>query len=283
MANTAKTVFLLTLLTVILVGAGELLGGTGGAAAALVFAALLNLGAYWFSDKIVLAQYGAHEIAPGEAPRVERIVDGLVARAGLPRPRIFVIPERQPNAFATGRNPQHAAVAVTEGLLDLMNDDELAGVLAHELSHVRHRDILIGSIAATIAGAVSFLATMAKWGAIFGGFGGDRDRDGGGVLGLLAMAIVAPIAALLVQLAVSRSREYAADAGAAELTGNPVGLARALRRLQTASQRVPMDASPATAHMFIVSPLCGRSFASLFSTHPSIDDRVRRLVGEMPL
>ena len=283
MANTAKTVFLLTLLTVILVGAGELLGGTGGAAAALVFAALLNLGAYWFSDKIVLAQYGAHEIAPGEAPRVERIVDGLVARAGLPRPRIFVIPERQPNAFATGRNPQHAAVAVTEGLLDLMNDDELAGVLAHELSHVRHRDILIGSIAATIAGAVSFLATMARWGAIFGGFGGgDRDRDGG-VLGLLAMAIVAPIAAMLVQLAVSRSREYAADAGAAELTGNPVGLARALRRLETASRRVPMDASPATAHMFIVSPLCGRSFASLFSTHPSIDDRVRRLVGEMPL
>ena len=283
MANTAKTVFLLTLLTVILVGAGELLGGTGGAAAALVFAALLNLGAYWFSDKIVLAQYGAHEIAPGEAPRVERIVDGLVARAGLPRPRIFVVPERQPNAFATGRDPRHAAVAVTQGLLDLMNDDELAGVLAHELSHVRHRDILIGSIAATIAGAVSFLATMAKWGAIFGGFGGDRDRDGGGVLGRLAMAIVAPIAALLVQLAVSRSREYAADAGAAELTGNPVGLARALRRLQTASQRVPMDASPATAHMFIVSPLCGRSFASLFSTHPSIDDRVRRLVGEMPL
>ena len=283
MANTAKTVFLLTLLTVILVGAGELLGGTGGAAAALVFAALLNLGAYWFSDKIVLAQYGAHEIAPGEAPRVERIVDGLVARAGLPRPRIFVVPERQPNAFATGRNPQHAAVAVTQGLLDLMDDDELAGVLAHELSHVRHRDILIGSIAATIAGAVSFLATMARWGAIFGGFGGgDRDRDGG-VLGLLAMAIVAPIAAMLVQLAVSRSREYAADAGAAELTGNPVGLARALRRLQTASQRVPMDASPATAHMFIVSPLCGRSFASLFSTHPSIDDRVRRLVGEMPL
>ena len=283
MANTAKTVFLLTLLTVILVGAGELLGGTGGAAAALVFAALLNLGAYWFSDKIVLAQYGAHEIAPGEAPRVERIVDGLVARAGLPRPRIFVIPERQPNAFATGRNPQHAAVAVTQGLLDLMDDDELAGVLAHELSHVRHRDILIGSIAATIAGAVSFLATMARWGAIFGGFGGgDRDRDGG-VLGLLAMAIVAPIAAMLVQLAVSRSREYAADAGAAELTGNPVGLARALRRLETASRRVPMDASPATAHMFIVSPLCGRSFASLFSTHPSIDDRVRRLVGEMPL
>ena len=283
MANTAKTVFLLTLLTVILVGAGELLGGTGGAAAALVFAALLNLGAYWFSDKIVLAQYGAHEIAPGEAPRVERIVDGLVARAGLPRPRIFVVPERQPNAFATGRNPQHAAVAVTQGLLDLMDDDELAGVLAHELSHVRHRDILIGSIAATIAGAVSFLATMARWGAIFGGFGGgDRDRDGG-VLGLLAMAIVAPIAAMLVQLAVSRSREYAADAGAAELTGNPVGLARALRRLETASRRVPMDASPATAHMFIVSPLCGRSFASLFSTHPSIDDRVRRLVGEMPL
>ena len=283
MANTAKTAFLLTLLTVILVGAGQLLGGTGGAAAALALAALLNLGAYWFSDKIVLAQYGAHEIAPGEAPRVERIVDGLVARAGLPRPRIFVVPERQPNAFATGRNPQHAAVAVTQGLLDLMDDDELAGVLAHELSHVRHRDILIGSIAATIAGAVSFLATMARWGAIFGGFGGgDRDRDGG-VLGLLAMAIVAPIAAMLVQLAVSRSREYAADAGAAELTGNPVGLARALRRLETASRRVPMDASPATAHMFIVSPLCGRSFASLFSTHPSIDDRVRRLVGEMPL
>lgn len=280
MTNTLKTFFLLAVLTALLVFFGGLLGGRGGAVIALVFAAFMNFGAYWFSDKIVLWQYGARAIEPGQLPRVEAIVERLCAQANLPRPRLYLIPQDQPNAFATGRNPQHAALAVTEGIVKVMTDEELEGVLAHELSHVRHRDILIGSIAATLAGAITWIATMAKWGAIFGGFGGsDRDREGGGVLGLLAMAIVAPIAALMVQMAVSRSREYAADAGAADLTKNPYGLARALQRLGQLSGRIPMDASPATAHMFIVSPLSGGSLLGLFSTHPPLQERIRRLIG----
>jgi heat shock protein HtpX len=285
MTNTLKTVFLLALLSVLVVFAGGMLGGKTGAIVALGFAALLNLGAYWFSDKIVLAQYGARAVEPGQLPRLESIVDRLCARSGLPRPRIYVIPGPQPNAFATGRNPAHAAVAVTEGLLQAMPDEELEGVVAHELAHVRHRDILIGSIAATMAGAVAMLASIARWGAMFGGVGGgDRDREGGGgAIGFLVMAIVGPIAAMMVQMAVSRSREYAADAGAAEMTGNPYGLARALRRLGQLSGRIPMDASPATAHMFIVSPLSGGGLLSLFSTHPPLEERIRRLVGEAAL
>ncbi len=281
MTNTLKTFVLLAILTALLVLAGDVLGGQGGALIALVFAALMNLGAYWFSDKLVLMQYRAKLVEPGQLPRVEAVIERLCARANLPRPRLYVIPEEQPNAFATGRNPGHAAVAVTEGIVKAMTDEELEGVLAHELSHVRHRDILIGSVAATLAGAITWIATMAKWGAIFGGFGGgDRDREGGGgLIGFLALAIVAPIAALMVQMAVSRSREYAADAGAAELTHNPHGLARALQRLGQLSGRIPMDASPATAHMFIVSPLHGSALLNLFSTHPPLEKRIARLIG----
>ncbi len=280
MTNALKTTFLLAVLTALLVLIGGAFGGRSGMLIAFAFAALMNFGAYWFSDRMVLAQYRARELQPGELPRLDRIIDGLCGRAGLPRPRLFLIPEDQPNAFATGRNPAHAAVAVTEGILQLMTDEELEGVIAHELSHVRHRDILIGTVAATLAGAITMLASMARWGAMFGGFGGDRDREGGGgVLGLLVTAIFAPIAALLVQMAVSRSREYEADAGAAKMTGNPYGLARALKRLGEFTHRIPMDASPATAHMFIVSPLSGQSFATLFSTHPPLEERIKRLVG----
>jgi heat shock protein HtpX len=284
MTNTIKTFGLLAALSALLVLMGSWAGGRGGALMALVFAGVMNLGAYWFSDKVVLWQYRARLVEPGQLPRVEAIVERLCARANLPRPRIYVIPQDQPNAFATGRNPRHAAVAVTEGILSAMPDEELEGVLAHELSHVRHRDILIGAIAATLAGAITWLAYMVKWGAIFGGLGGDRDREGGGgALAALAMAIVAPIAAMLVQLAVSRSREYAADAAGAELAGNPYGLARALRRLGQLSGRIPMEASPATAHMFIVSPLSGGLFMNVFSTHPPLAERIRRLVGEAAL
>ncbi len=284
MTNTLKTLGLLAVLTSLLVFFGHLFGGRSGAVLAFGLALVMNFGAYWFSDRIVLMQYRARRIEPGEHPRIEGIVERLCARAGLPRPALFVIPEEQPNAFATGRNPSHAAVAVTEGILRLMTDEELEGVIAHELAHVKHRDILIGTVAATLAGAVTMLASMARFGAMFGGFGGDRDRDdGGNVIALLATAIFAPIAAMLVQMAVSRSREFAADAGAAAMTGNPYGLARALRRLGMASGRIPLDASPATAHMFIVNPLSGRSFASLFSTHPPLEARIERLVGKAAL
>jgi heat shock protein HtpX len=276
--NAMKTFGLLTVLTVLVVAAGQLLGGTRGAVIALIVAAVMNLGSYWFSDRLVLMRYRAREVPRGRMQRLDAIVDRLIARGGLPRPRLFVIPSPQPNAFATGRDPAHAAVAVTEGLLHAMNDDELEGVIAHELAHVKHRDILIGSIAATLAGAVMLLATMARWGAIFGGF--ERDRREGGLLGLLALAFVAPLAATLVQLAVSRSREFAADRGAAEMVGHPHGLASALRKLDQLAERVPMDASPASAHMFIVSPLRGRgSLLGWFSTHPPITARIERLLG----
>ncbi len=279
--NYLKTAALLGLLTGLIVLCGGALGGRSGAVIALVLAAVMNLGAYWFSDKIVLAMYHAQPVSPSEAPRLHAIVERLVARAGIPMPRIFVIPERSPNAFATGRNPQHAALAVTAGLLDMMTDDELEGVIGHELGHVRNRDILISSIAATIAGAITMLAQMARWGAIFGGFGGRDDREGGagGVLGLLFMAILAPIAAVLIQMAISRSREYAADATGAEFAGNPYGLAHALEKLGKASQRIPMDANPVTSHMFIVMPFSGRAMLNLFSTHPPIEERIRRLLG----
>jgi heat shock protein HtpX len=277
--NAMKTTLLLGALTGLMVAVGLALGGRSGAVLAFVLAAAMNLGAYWFSDRLVLARYRASEVDAGQAPELHRMVEGLCARAGLPKPRIFLIPQDSPNAFATGRNPSHAAVAVTAGLVRMMDREELEGVLAHELSHVRHRDILIGSIAATLAGAVSLLAAMARWGALLGGYGG-RDRDGGGgALTLLVTAIVAPIAALIIQMAVSRSREYAADRGAAEMTGNPHGLARALHKLGVASGRIPMEATPATSHLFIVSPLRGQSLASLFSTHPPLEERIRRLIG----
>lgn len=276
--NAMKTTLLLGALTGLMVAVGMALGGRSGAVLAFVLAAAMNLGAYWFSDRLVLARYRAAEVSPEQAPELHRIVEGLCARAGIPRPRLFVIPQESPNAFATGRNPENAAVAVTEGLMRMMDREELEGVIAHELSHVKHRDILIGSIAATLAGAVSLLAAMARWGALLGGFG-DRDRGGGGALSLLVTAIVAPVAALIIQMAVSRSREYAADQGAAAMTGNPFGLARALKKLGVASGRIPLASEPATSHLFIVSPLRGQSLAKLFSTHPPLEERIRRLTG----
>ena len=275
--NYIKTTLLLALLTGLIVMLGNYLGGQAGMVFALAFAAIMNFGSYWFSDKIVLAMYRARPVSPSEAPKLHAIVDGLVARAGLPKPRLYVLPQPAPNAFATGRNPKHAAVAVTTGLMQLMDDEEITGVIAHELAHVKNRDILIGSIAATIAGAITLLAFMARWGAIFGGYG-DRDR-GGGIIGLLAMSLVAPIAALVIQMAVSRSREYAADATGAQIAGSPFGLARALEKLGQYSKRIPMNASPATSHMFIVKPLSGAGLMKLFSTHPPVQERIRKLLG----
>jgi heat shock protein HtpX len=243
---------------------------------ALVMAGVMNLVSYWFSDRIVLAMYGAKEITEADHPEFYGLVRQLAERAGLPMPRVCIIPSDTPNAFATGRNPQHAAVAATSGILRMLSREELAGVMAHELSHVKHRDILISSIAATVAGAVTYLAHMAQWAAIFGGR--DRDGEGGGVFGMLVMAIVAPLAALLIQMAISRSREYEADRGGAEISGNPLYLANALRKLEAANRQLPMEeATPASAHMFIVNPLTGGGFMSLFSTHPPMQERVRRL------
>jgi len=277
--NYFKTALLLGLLTGLIVVCGRLLGGTTGMVIALGLAAVMNLVSYWFSDKIVLARYRAAPVEPAAAPRLHAIVDRLVARAGLPKPKLYVLPEAAPNAFATGRNPAHAAVAVTRGLLDQMSDEEIEGVLAHELAHVKNRDILIASVAATIAGAIAVLGSMARFGAIFGGGHTGRDERGGNVLELLVMAIVAPLAALIIQMAVSRSREYAADATGAQIAGSPYGLARALEKLDQASHRVPLDATPATSHMFIVMPLSGRGVLKLFSTHPPIPERIRRLLG----
>jgi len=276
--NYLRTALLLGLLTGLILVCGQLLGGQTGMLLALVFAAALNFGSYWFSDKIVLAMHRAKPVTAAEAPRLHAIVDGLVARAGLPKPALYVLPQQAPNAFATGRNPRHSAVAVTAGLLELMTDEEVQGVVAHELAHVKNRDILISSIAATLAGAITVLASLARWGAIFGGVGGRGDRDGG-IIGLLATAIFAPIAALLIQMAVSRSREYAADATGAEIAGQPHGLARALEKLGRYSQRIPLQTSPSASHLFIVAPLSGRGIKSLFSTHPPLEERIRRLLG----
>jgi heat shock protein HtpX len=270
---------LLTALTVLFIFIGQLLGGRQGMIIAFGFAVLMNFFSYWFSDKIVLAMYRAKPVTEAEAPRLVQMVRLLTQQSGLPMPKVYIIPGTSPNAFATGRNPSHAAVAVTEGILDLLSADELEGVLAHELAHVKNRDILTSSIAATVAGAISMLANMAYFGAMFGGYGGRNDRSGGGnAIGLLIMAIVAPIAALLIQMAISRSREYAADATGAKISGKPLSLANALRKLQSGVQRRPMgDANPATAHRFIVNPLSGRSFASLFATHPPMEERIARL------
>lgn len=278
--NTLKTALLLTSLTLLLLFIGDYFGGQNGLILAFIFAGVMNFVSYFFSDKIALAMYRAQPVTREQAPRLYQIVERLTGKAGLPMPKIYVIPTDSPNAFATGRNPQHASVAVTQGILGLLNDDEMEGVLAHELGHVRNRDILIGSVAATIAGAITFLARMGAWGAMFGGYGGrdDRDRGGGGFAALL-MLILAPIAAMLIQLAVSRSREYAADETGAHITGNPYALASALQKLDTYSRRVPMQATPSTAHLFIIQPLLGMNFASLFSTHPPTAKRIERLTG----
>ncbi|MBN2428053.1 MAG: zinc metalloprotease HtpX [Deltaproteobacteria bacterium] len=269
--NTVRTVLLMTLLTVVLVAAGGIFGGQTGALLALVFAGVMNLGSYWFSDKIVIKMYRGREITSGV---LHEVVSELCQRNNLTMPKVYIIPQSTPNAFATGRNPQHAVVAATEGILQILSREELMGVMAHEMSHVRHRDILIGSVAATIAGAVTYLAHMAQWAAIFG-IGGDDDDN---PVALIAMAILAPIAAVLVQTAVSRSREYEADKGGAKLCGNPHYLASALQKLEMANRQRPMPkASEATAHMFIVNPLSGKGVTSLFSTHPPVEERIRRL------
>jgi len=277
--NSIRTALLLGLMTGLVLVCGALIGGRTGVVVALGLAAAMNFGSYWFSDRIVLSMHRAQPVDARQAPRLHSIVERLVATARLPKPRLYVLPQQAPNAFATGRNPEHAAIAVTAGLLEAMDDEELEGVLAHELGHVANRDILISSIAATIAGAVSSLAFFARWGAIFGGVGGRDERGGGGLIGLLAMAIVAPIVAVILQMAVSRSREFGADATGARFAGQPYGLARALQKLDGINRRVPLRTSPATSHLFIVAPLTGGGLTSLFSTHPPIDERVRRLLG----
>jgi heat shock protein HtpX len=279
MGNTFKTAFLLTALTLLLMFLGRVFGGENGMLIALAIAVVMNFVSYFFSDKIALAMYRAQPVTREQLPRAYDVVERLTQKIGIPMPKIYVIPTESPNAFATGRNPQHASVAVTHGILGLLNDEEMEGVLAHELGHVRNRDILISSVAATIAGAIPMLASMGRWAMFFGGYGGDRDeRRGGGIAGLI-MLILAPIAATLIQLAVSRSREYQADATGAHFTGNPYALASALQKLDAYSRRVPMQATPSTAHLFIIQPLLGISFGNLFSTHPPIAKRIERLTG----
>ena len=279
MGNLIKTGFLLTVLTCLLVLAGGALGGQQGMVIALVLAFVMNVGSYWFSDKIVLRMYGAQPVDEAQAPGLYRIVRDLAAEGKIPVPPIYIIQDDSPNAFATGRNPTHAAVAVTEGILRILSEDELKGVLAHELSHVRNRDTLIMTIAATLAGAITYMAQMAQWAAIFGG--GRRSDDegggGGGLIGMILMAILAPIAALLVQMAISRGREYEADASGARLCHRASGLEHALAKLDVASRQAPLDATPATAHLFIVNPLTSGGLATLFSTHPPIEERIARL------
>lgn len=275
--NTMKTTALLTGLTLLFIFAGGALAGESGMKTAFLLACVINVGSYWFSDKIVLSMYRAQEVFPEKEPELHGMLKDLCMRAHLPVPRMYIIPEETPNAFATGRNPDHAAVAVTQGILRLLSREELMGVLAHELAHVRNRDILVSTIAATIAGAISMMANMAQWGMMFGGRGG-HDREGGHPLAAIAMMILAPMAAMLIQMAVSRSREYLADETGARINGDPAALARALEKLQAGVlRRPPADPSPATAHMFIVNPLSGEGLMGLFSTHPPIEERVARL------
>jgi len=279
MGNTFKTAFLLTLLTLLLMFIGRAFGGQNGMLLALGIAVVMNFVSYFYSDKIALAMYRAQPVTREQLPRAYQAVERLTQKIGIPMPKIYVIPTDSPNAFATGRNPNHASVAVTEGILNLLTDEELEGVLAHELGHVNNRDILISSVAATIAGAITMLASMGRWAMIFGGMGGRDDRDRGGGFGALLMLILAPIAASLIQLAVSRSREYQADATGAHFTGNPYALASALAKLDSYSRRLPMQATPSTAHLFIIQPLLGMSLGNLFSTHPPIAKRIERLTG----
>lgn len=275
MENKLKTVLLLTGLTVFLILLGRIIGGQRGMEIAFGLALVMNFFSYWFSDKIVLKMYGAQEVTPEEAPQLYAMVEQLAREANIPMPRVYIIPDDSPNAFATGRNPQHAAVAATQGILRLLTPVELKGVLAHEIGHVLNRDILISTIAATLAGAIMILANMARWAAIFGG--GQDDDEGPGILGMIVMSIIAPIAAMLIQMAISRSREYLADETGAHLAHNPESLARALEKLERGTQVAPMDANPATAHMFIVNPLTGQRLMNLFSTHPPIEERIARL------
>jgi heat shock protein HtpX len=279
--NTFRTTILLAVLTALLIWIGDMLGGRQGAIIALLLAGGMNFFSYWFSDKIVIKMYGGQEVTAQDDPELYGMVQDLTQRAGLPMPKVYLLPQDTPNAFATGRNPEHAAVAVTDGIRRILNKRELAGVLGHELSHVKNRDILVSTIAATLAGAISYLAQMAQWAMIFGG-NRDRDDEGGGnIFGLIVMMIVAPIAAMLIQMAVSRSREYGADAGGAQITGDPMALASALRKLHMGAQNIPLHVNNATAnataHMFIVNPLTGHGLASLFSTHPPMEERIARL------
>jgi len=279
MKNTLKTFILLAGLTGLLLAFGSALGGRSGLMIALVFAGLMNFVGYWFSDKIALSMSGAKPVSESEAPDLYRMVRELCQRAELPMPRLYVIPSATPNAFATGRNPQHSAVAVTSGIVSILSRDELEGVVAHELAHIKNRDILISSVAAMVAGAISQLAHMAQWAMIFGGMSRDRDDEhgGGGLLGGLAMMIVGPIAAMLIQMAISRSREYQADATGAQICGRPLSLANALLKLENGNRRLPMEVNPAQAQMYIVNPLTAGGFAKLFSTHPPMAERVKRL------
>ena len=275
MNNTVKTALLLGLLSGVLMFIGQALGGANGLVFGFLFAVVMNFGSYWFSDKIVLRMYHAQPVGPGH--RLYEIVAALSQRAGLPMPKVYIIPDASPNAFATGRNPQHAAVAATEGILRVLSEEELAGVIAHELAHVKHRDILISSVAATLAAAIMLVAQMARFAAIFGG-GRNDDREGSNPIALLATIILAPLAAMLIQAAISRSREFDADAGGAVIAGGPHGLVDALRKIETASKQIPMDANPATAHMFIIKPFSAAGLMGLFSTHPPTDQRVRALL-----
>jgi len=280
MSNILKTTLLLTVMTLLFMLVGQAFGGQRGMLMALIFAAIMNFISYFFSDKIALAMYRAQPVSREDLPRVYNIVERLSQKVGLPTPKVYVIPTDSPNAFATGRNPHHASVAVTQGILGLLNDDELEGVIAHELGHVRNRDILISSIAATLAGAITWIANVAKWGMIFGGYSRDRNDRGGGGIAALLMIFLAPLAAMLIQLAVSRSREYGADDTGAHWTGNPYALASALAKIEAYSRRAPLVATPSTAHLFIIQPfLGGMSFGNLFSTHPPTAKRIERLTG----
>lgn len=272
--KTIKTFMLMSILTLILLFFGNLIGGRSGMTVALIFSFGMNFFSYWFSDRMVLAMYKAQPLERDH--KIYQITERIARNAELPMPKVFIINQAQPNAFATGRNPKNAAVAVTRGLMDILDDNELAGVIGHELGHVNNRDILIGTVAASMAGAISYLASMARWAAIFGG-GRRDDEEGGNPIALIATAILAPMAAALVQMAISRTREYKADAYGAKVSGNPLYLARALRKLEMWSKNIPMDANPATSHMFIVSPLSGEGMANLFSTHPSTQERIKRL------
>jgi len=276
MANTFKTGVLLVLLSALLLFIGELFGGRGGLLIAFVFAVVMNFGSYWFSDKVVLRMYKAREVGPDHS--LHQMTARLSQQANLPMPRVYVIPTDSPNAFATGRNPNHAAVAATEGIIRLLQDHELEGVIAHELAHIKHRDILISSVAATVGATIMMVASMARFAAIFGGFGGRDDRHDSNPVALLATAFLAPLAAMLIQMAISRSREFAADRRATQIVGSPYGLADALRKIEKSVQQVPLAANPATAHMFIMKPFAGRGISALFSTHPTTEQRVQRLL-----
>jgi len=276
--NTVKTVGLMVFMTLLLVFVGAAIGGKSGMIMAFALATIMNVGSYWFSDKIVLRMYNAQPVTESQAPELHAMVRILVQKAGMPMPKVYIIPDETPNAFATGRNPEHAVVAVTEGIMRILSREELSGVIAHELAHIKHRDMLTGTIVATIAGAISMLAQMAQWAMLFGGSRRDSDDEGGSPIAALVMMIVAPIAAMMVQMAISRTREFEADKGGAQIAGQTSGLANALLKLEKGSQLIPMhDAKPATAHMFIVNPLTGGGLMKLFSTHPPIAERVKRL------